>query len=472
MTAPVVAKQTNYLKNNVPYYKYYETDHIPTDSEALFSSATATVGGQQCYIPAYSFQGSTSPSSGNFPSAGSGMITSIATSSSYDNTNVTISAWIKPSSNNQSSKTIWGCHCDAPQQGISFGMDDGQAGKLKFHTKGYASVLRSTSSLYANTWYFIVCVYDRTNMQKRIYINGVLDATQNFTSGDSDSNLLFQGNVWKAGIWNPNSVSSKTSSWAVNSAQCFPGNILNACAWYRALTQAEITQLYNSGNGMPINTANAPYTDVAIAYPLNEESGTVAYSAITGQDTGLYGTSTTYNKHVQESIFAGQGAVPSALYIDTGDNWETDLQVDSNDEFVSTVTLTKEIYPPKITVTLNNTTPKNPINLVFKGSTNNSTWTTIGTVSIPSNTNQVVELDVSSGTEYKYYQFSTTQTYLTTGLTINNLKIDGYWSQRSEVGEHSQWDERIQEGTHTVLGTSSDYDVVEYQNEEYEVQNV
>ena len=468
MTAPLLAKQTNYLKNNVPYYKYYETEHVPSDSVELYSSATATIGGQECYTAAYSFQG-TGPTSGTFPSGGSGMVTSIATPSSYNNTNVTISAWIKPSSNNQSSKTIWGCHCDGPQQGISFGMDDGQAGKLKFHTKGYGSVLRSNSYLYANTWYFIVCVYDRTNMQKRIYINGVLDATQNFTSGDSDSNLLFQGNVWKVGIWNPNSVASKTSSFGAS--QCFPGNVLNACAWYRALTQEEITQLYNSGNGMPLNTSVAPYTDVAIAYPLNEETGAVAYSAITGQDTGVYGTNTTYNKHVQESVFAGSGVKPIYLY-KSGDNWSSDLQVSAGSEFVSDLTLTKEIYPTKITVTLNNTTPKNPVNLVLKGSTDQNTWTTLGTVLIPSNTNQIVELDLSSGTEYKYYRVSTTQAYLTTGLTINNIKINGYWPQRSEVGKHSQWDEEIQAGTHTVIGTSSDYDTIEYQNREYEVQNV
>ena len=280
---------------------------------------------------------------------------------------------------------------------------------------------------------------------------------------------MFQGNVWKVGIWNPNSVANKTSSFGAS--QCFPGNVLNACTWYRTLTQAEITALYNSGNGIPINTTVAPYTDVAIAYPLNEETGSVAYSAITGQDTGVYGSNTSYNKHVQESVFAGSGVKPIYLY-KSGDNWYSDLQVSSNAEFVSNLILTKEIYPTKITVTLNNTTPKNPVNLVLKGSTNQSNWTTLGTVSIPSNTNQVVELDLSSGTEYKYYQISTTQAYLTTGLTINNIKIDGYWPQRSEVGKHSQWDEEIPAGTHTVVGTSSDYDTIEYQNEEYEVQNV
>lgn len=468
MSAPTIARQTNYLKNNVPYYKYYQTQHIPADSEDLFSSATATVGGQQCYTAAYSFKGS-GTSSGNFPTNGSGMATPVITPNTYNNHDMTLSAWVKPSQSNQSSKTIWGCHSDGEASGLSFGMDDGNAGKLKFHAKRYGGVLQSSTKLDAGIWYFVVCVYDRTNMQMRIYINGSLNASKSMTSSE-DYDLILGYYIWKAGFWSPNGANSPTAS--QSASQNFQGNILNCCTWYRALNTSEISALYNNGNGLVIDTSVVPYTDVAIAYPMNETSGTTAYSAISGQGNGVYGYNTTYNQHVQESIFAGQGAVPAALYTDTGDNWATDLQVSSNAEFVSTVTLTKEIYPTKVTVTLNNTTPKNPVNLVFKGSTNNSTWTTIGTVSIPSNTNQVVELDVTSGTEYKYYQFSTTQAYLMTGLTINNIKVDGYWSLRSEVGEHSQWDEEIQAGTHTIVGTSSDYDVIEYQNEEYEVQNV
>ena len=468
MTAPLVSKQTNYLKNNVPYYKYYQTEHIATDTEELFSSATATVGGQQCYVAAYSFKGS-GTSSGNFPSSGSGMATPVITPNTYNNHDMTLSAWVKPSQNNQSSKTIWGCHSDGEASGLSFGMDDGNAGKLKFHAKRYGGVLQSSTKLDAGNWYFVVCVYDRTNMQMRIYINGSLNNSKSMTSSE-DYDLILGYYIWKAGFWSPNGATTPTAS--QSASQNFQGNILNCCTWYRALSTSEISALYNNGNGLAINTSVAPYTDVAIAYPMNEQSGTTAYSAISGQGNGVYGYNSTYNQHVQESIFAGQGAVPSALYINTGDNWETDLQVSSNAEFVSQLTLTKEIYPTKVTVTLNNTTPKNPVNLVLKGSTNQSNWTTLGTVSIPSNTNQVVELDLSSGTEYKYYQISTTQAYLTTGLTINNIKIDGHWPQRSEVGKHSQWDEEIQAGTHTVIGTSSDYDTIEYQNKEYEVQNV
>lgn len=465
---PYIAKQTNYLKNNVPYYKYYQTSHVAEDSMVLFSNATATVGGQNTYTPAYSFKGSGN-STGNFPSSGSGMTTSIITPSTYNNHDMTLSAWIKPSQNNESSKTIWGCHSDSTQSGLSFGMDDAQAGRLKFHAKGYGAVLRSVSYLSANTWYFIVCVYDRTNMEMRIYINGTLDASQTISASNSDMNLILGNYIWKAGFWSPNGATTKNASQA--SSQNFLGNIINCCTWYRALNQSEITTLYNNGSGLVINTLVAPYDDVDIAYPMNETSGTIAYSAISGQDTGLYGSNTTYNQHVEDSVFVGGGVLPKYLYL-SGDNWETDKPVSISAEFVTNLELSMAIIPTKVTLTFDNTSPKNPQTLTIQGSTNNSTWNTLATITIPSNTNQVIEQDITSSTEYKYYRASTTSAYTNDGLTIYNIKIDGYYVVRSEVGMHDNWDERIQEGTHTVVGTSEDYDIIEYQNKEYEVRNV
>jgi hypothetical protein len=469
MTAPLVAKQTNYLKNNVPYYKYYQTTDVPDDSETLFSSATATIGGQSTYSPAYSFKGAGN-SSGNFPTSGSGMTTSIITPSTYNNKDLTLSAWIKPSQNSESSKTIWGCHSDSTQSGISFGMDDANAGKLKFHAKGYGAVLRSSSYLYANNWYFIVCVYDRTNMQMRIYINGTLDSSQTISASNSDMNLILGNYIWKAGFWSPNGATTKNAS--QSASQNFLGNIINCCTWYRALSQSEITTLYNGGNGLKINTSVEPYTDVQIAYPMNETSGTVAYSAISGQDTGLYGSNTSYNQHVADSVFAGTGVVPMYLYVTGGDNWYSDLPVSSSAEFVSDVILSRSIVPTKVTLTFNNTTPKNPQSLTIQGSTNGSNWTNLTTVSVPSNTNQVIEQEITSSTLYNRFRAKTTSAYTNDGITINNIRIDGYYEVTSEVGQHDTWDTRTQEGTHTILSSSSDYDTIEYQNKEYEVQNV
>lgn len=468
MPAPLFAKQTNYIKENVPYYKYYTNSDNPEDSENLFNGATATVGGQQCYSAAYSFK-STGPTSGNMPNSGAGMATSIITPASYNNTAVTLSAWVKPSQNNLQSKTIWGCHADDQASGISFGMDDGNRGKLKFHPKTYGGVMQSNTTLYANTWYFVVCTYDRPNMQMKIYINGSLDKSKTITTGDQ-YDLIFGKYIWKAGFWTNQGSSSKTASQSCQ--QAFPGNILNACVWYRVLSDSEISTLYNGGYGLQIDVTVPPYDDVQIAYPMNEQSGTVAYSAIPGQDTGLYGSNTSYNQHVQESIFPGHGVTPNNLYQSSLD-WETDLTVDGSNEFVSTLTLSRGIIPTKFTVTFDNPSPKNPQTLTFYGSEDNYSWTSLGTLTIPSNTNQELELDITGvSTEYQYYKVSTTSAYLTTGLTINNILLNGYWVSRSEVGMHENWDEEILEGYHDVIGTESDHTKVEYENTQYEVANV
>lgn len=473
MTAPLIAKKTYYLKTSVPYYKYYKSENIDTDSQELFSSATATVGGQECYAQEYSFKGYyTSTASATFPTSGSGMTTSIITPSSYSNKSVTLSAWVKPAQNNESAKSIWGCHADSTASGISFGMDDSQAGRIKFHAISYGGVLRSTSTLAANTWYFIVCVYNMEDHTMKIYINGNQNASQTIPTNPTGTayELKFGYYIWKAGFWSGTGVTSKTTNQACQ--QAFVGNIINCCTWYRALTASEISTLYNNGSGLKIDTSVSPYTDVAIAYPMNETSGTTSYSAITGQDTGRYGNNTTYNQHVDESIFAGVGVVPSALYMPTTFNWETDLQVSQGSEFVSDLTLVREIVPTKIKITLDNPSPKNPVNLELRGSLDGYNWEYLKTVSIPSNTNQTIEEDITSSTEYPYYRISTTNAYLTTGLTIKNITISGYWILRTEVGKHQEWDESEEVGTHTVLGNESDYDEVEYIDQEYEVENV
>lgn len=470
MVSPIVSKQTNYLKDNVPYYKYYQSDTTTTDSVALFSSSTATVGNENCYSQAYSYKENyTSSSTPNFPSSGAGMTTPVITPSTYNNHDVTLSAWIKPAQSNQQSKTIWGCHADSTASGLSFGFDDGNPGKIKFHAKSYGGVIQSTTKLDAGNWYFVVCVYDRTNLEKRIYINGQLNKSATFSQYSDNDQLIFGYYIWKAGFWSNNG--STTQSATQSCQQTFIGQILNCCTWYRALTDAEITTLYNSGNGLQINTSVAPYTDVAIAYPLNETSGTTAYSAISGQGNGLYGSNTTYNQHTADSIFPSRGVNPQYLYL-SGSNWETDLAVSTSAEFVSNLTLTRAFIPSKVTLTLNNTTPKNPVTLTIKGSTNNSSWTTLTTINVPSNTNQTIEQNITSSTEYKYYKATTDEGYTNTGLTIKNIKIDGYYIVYNEVGKHAQHDRQEQIGTHTVIGSASDYDRIEYQNKEYEVQNV
>ena len=60
-------------------------------------------------------------------------------------------------------------------------------GKIRFWSYNASSTgLNSATVLSANTWYHIACVH--TSTQNKIYINGSLDATLNWSTGHSTSN--------------------------------------------------------------------------------------------------------------------------------------------------------------------------------------------------------------------------------------------------------------------------------------------
>lgn len=95
------------------------------------------------------------------------------------------------------------------------------------------SVVDSTTTMLATTWYHVVCLYDRAYI--RIYLNSVLEASTAFTAGLNTSTYDFVVGSWK------NVAAPTHTNW--------DGNIVQLCIWKRALAQQEITWLYNSGKG-------------------------------------------------------------------------------------------------------------------------------------------------------------------------------------------------------------------------------
>jgi hypothetical protein len=116
--------------------------------------------------------------------------------------------------------------------------------KIEVFFKGSYSTnnnFTSNSSLSNNQWNNIVISWDKTNTQWKIYINGVLDYT--YTNGNAMV-VQYQTDVYE----------NRTNIGAINSASSFAGNIFNGSidafnVWNKVLTQSEITELYNSGNG-------------------------------------------------------------------------------------------------------------------------------------------------------------------------------------------------------------------------------
>ncbi|MBP7103122.1 MAG: T9SS type A sorting domain-containing protein [Bacteroidales bacterium] len=105
----------------------------------------------------------------------------------------------------------------------------------KICTQGVAAnVTNATSAIGQNTWYFITVTKQGT--QFKLYINGILTSQGTSNASAFDANTYFF-------------ISAGTSN-----SGGFSGNIDDVGIWNRALTQTEISGLYNACNGNIITT--------------------------------------------------------------------------------------------------------------------------------------------------------------------------------------------------------------------------
>lgn len=133
---------------------------------------------------------------------------------------LSMSAWIKPNVTNVSYQTLVGKELD-------YKLDLDSGGKVNFLLgNSWGRNFASDTSLVAGNWYHIVATYDGTN--KKMYINGSWDKTVASTGNISGNSYQF--NIGQR-----------------NSDDYFNGIIDEVRIYNRALTQAEVTALYNAG---------------------------------------------------------------------------------------------------------------------------------------------------------------------------------------------------------------------------------
>ena len=145
----------------------------------------------------------------------------------------TLSAWIKTDSVTSNQYIIDTSTDSASGSGYSFRVrTDGKIRFWSYHAS--QTGLNSATVLSANTWHHIACVH--TSTQNKIYIDGVLDATKNLTTGHSVSviNNLRIGNSKILGGY-------------------FNGN-LDEVAMYDVDMSSSISSIYNSGTPIDLNT--------------------------------------------------------------------------------------------------------------------------------------------------------------------------------------------------------------------------
>ena len=145
---------------------------------------------------------------------------------------------------------------------------------------------QTTLTFNTNTWYHVVCVLDR-NDKLKMYVNGTL-VTLNTILGDN--NLIPFSSV-NYNTNNPFRIGTYTAADNASILGTFNGKIDAFNVWQKALTQSEITELYNSGNGAQYITDSfyKPTTNDA----LNTYNGT-AVGGLT-YEVGKVGTAFKFN---------------------------------------------------------------------------------------------------------------------------------------------------------------------------------
>ena len=131
---------------------------------------------------------------------------------------------------------------------LFFGMQDGTA-KIRmqltgvFPSPGGTDIIGNTS-LIANNWYHVIGTWD--GVQHSLYVNGILDGQISNSNGISDRPL-------------PDYFSIGSILYGGNGTTSYPSGAYGAMddigIWNRALTQQEITDLYN---GCPLSVNNQP----------------------------------------------------------------------------------------------------------------------------------------------------------------------------------------------------------------------
>jgi len=172
----------------------------------------------------------------------------VQNNSSLNPTNYTVSAWVNPSgfylNNQDDANYIVGKGNDYNQGNYSLLYKS--LNRKAYGAIGVFNFVNTTSSINTGNWYNLISTWDGTNL--KIYFNGILENTSVSNSiniGNSNENLFF-GTM----------ATNPTWPYWLN------GKIDDIGIWNRALTQQEITALYNSQSctGTGAITADGPTT--------------------------------------------------------------------------------------------------------------------------------------------------------------------------------------------------------------------
>lgn len=179
-------------------------------------------------------------------------------------------------------------------------------------TSGYVtySRRRTTATLSTGTWYHIVCTFKASDGTMTIYIDG-----SNITAFDQNVN-------------NARAIYDSTHPFHVGAGSTFgapvDGLVDEVGIWSKVLTQAEVTDLYNSGSGIPYDVGTPPIKiEKSLKYCIKTTPSAVTKSlkyvvkttpsAITKSLTYAVTTQTAIQKSLEYQIKATPSVITKSL---------------------------------------------------------------------------------------------------------------------------------------------------------------
>jgi hypothetical protein len=154
-----------------------------------------------------------------------------------------------------------------------------------------------------NQWYYFIWVFDATAKEAKLYVNGAKVKT-----------LI----AAESAIFNP--TSKMKMGMQKYSDRSFHGKIDEIGVWNRALTEAEVQQLYNSGNGNQypfMGTTNVPSTPQNLTATPDNQQITLTWSPNTESDLEKYNVYSTTDTTAGFSLLASVNK-PDTIYTHTG----------------------------------------------------------------------------------------------------------------------------------------------------------
>src|SRR3989344_810106 len=223
----------------------------------------------------------------------------IADSDTLSPTNKSLSAWVKFGALGTNDIIVY----KSSEYGLSYGFTDAGCTASRFNFAFYGGgwyCANSTTAPSTGVWYHVQGTYDGTNI--RLYINGALEAT---TTVNAPSN---------------NATAFDIGSYSVDAtAYAFNGTVDEVRLYNRALSPAEVSQLYNFAPG-PVGYWNFNEKTGTNA---NDSSGNSLTGTLTNSPTwtnGKYGGATNYSGSNMYTQVSYSAAIKPA-YLVTVEAW-------------------------------------------------------------------------------------------------------------------------------------------------------